>query len=164
MVNTINNDLLVTAQVHILDREQQPVSCRALLDTGATTNFMIEGLAKRLDTTRQECSIPVGALNSLTTMAKHTIAATIRSRISKYQRTLTFLVIPTIAQLIPEQPVDLSWIDVPKNLKLADPDFKTSTIDLLLGSGASLSLLSVGQINLSAPDGPDLFLQKTKVG
>ncbi|XP_017793555.1 PREDICTED: uncharacterized protein LOC108575302 [Habropoda laboriosa] len=35
---------------------------------------------------------------------------------------------------------------------------------MLLCAGAALSLLCVGQINLSSPNGPDLYLQKTKFG
>ncbi|XP_076549257.1 uncharacterized protein LOC117612080 [Osmia lignaria lignaria] len=73
--------------------------------------------------------------------------------------------IPKIASLIPDQQIDRSNIKIPKNLNLADPEFhRPAPIDLLLGSGTALSLVSVGQINLSPPDGPDLYLQKTRLG
>ncbi|XP_076385750.1 uncharacterized protein LOC143264103 [Megachile rotundata] len=165
MIDTVNNELLVTAQIHILDNKQQPVDCRTLIDTGATTNFITEDLAKRLDIPKKECSIPVGALNSMTTIAKHTVTATIQSRINDYQRTLTFLTIPKIADLVPDQPVNTQSLKIPKNIKLADPTFhRPGPIHVLLGSGAALSLLSIGQINLSPPNGPDLYLQKTRFG
>ncbi|XP_018378596.1 PREDICTED: uncharacterized protein LOC108771167 [Trachymyrmex cornetzi] len=48
--------------------------------------------------------------------------------------------------------------------KAADPDFHLPRpVDLLIGSGATLSLLSIGQVNLSHPD-HDLYLQKTRLG
>ncbi|XP_043263445.1 uncharacterized protein LOC122403778 [Colletes gigas] len=98
-------------------------------------------------------------------MSKTSVTATINSRISKYQRTLTFLTIPQISSLIPDQSIDRATITIPKNLKLADPNFhRPAPVDLLLGSGAALSVLSVGQIDLSPPDGPDLYLQKTRLG
>ncbi|XP_066600775.1 uncharacterized protein [Prorops nasuta] len=55
-------------------------------------------------------------------------------------------------------------IEIPTNLKLADPQFHIpKNVDLLIGSGTSISLLSIGQLNLSK-DGNDLFLQKTSLG
>ncbi|XP_043263515.1 uncharacterized protein LOC122403827 [Colletes gigas] len=54
---------------------------------------------------------------------------------------------------------------IPRNIKLADPAFHSpAPVDLLLGAGVALSLLSVGQVNLSSPAGPDLYLQKTRLG
>ncbi|XP_076231233.1 uncharacterized protein LOC143177255 [Calliopsis andreniformis] len=101
----------------------------------------------------------------MTTMSKHTITTIIQSKTSNYNRTLTFLTIPAISSLIPDQPIDRTQIKIPKNLQLADPTFHIpAPIDLLLGSGVALSLLSVGQLNLSPPCGPDLFLQKTRLG
>ncbi|XP_012152147.1 uncharacterized protein LOC105664034 [Megachile rotundata] len=87
------------------------------------------------------------------------------SRVSTFQRTLTFLTISKIAERVPEQQVDTTNIKIPRNITLADPDFhRPGPIDVLLGSGAALSLLSIGQINLSPPHGPDLYIQKTRLG
>nr|XP_033339068.1 uncharacterized protein LOC117227701 [Megalopta genalis] len=56
-------------------------------------------------------------------------------------------------------------IEIPANLQLADPEFhKPASVDMLLGTGITLSLLSVGQIDLSPRNGPELFLQKTQLG
>ncbi|XP_046142332.1 uncharacterized protein LOC123987949 [Osmia bicornis bicornis] len=98
-------------------------------------------------------------------MSKHTITTTIQSKTNTYNRTLTFLTIPTISAFIPDQPIDRTPINIPKNIQLADPTFHIpAPVDLLLGAGVALSLLSVGQINLSPPNGPDLFLQKNRLG
>ncbi|CAK9809341.1 hypothetical protein ANTQUA_LOCUS6008, partial [Anthophora quadrimaculata] len=126
---------------------------------------MTEDLVRRLGIPRRKCHVPVGAINTLTTVAKYTVTATIRSRTSDYERTLTFLTIPKIASLIPDQPIDRSTINIPRNVRLADPEFHCpAPIDLLLGSGTALSLLSVGQVSLSISGEPDLYLQKTKFG
>ncbi|XP_017875370.2 uncharacterized protein LOC108622175 [Ceratina calcarata] len=101
----------------------------------------------------------------MTTVAKHTVTATVKSKNSTYQRTLTFLTIPKIAECVPDQPIDRSRLNIPHNIRLADPEFhRPAPIDLLFGSGTALSLLSVGQINLSRPNEPDLYLQKTRLG
>ncbi|XP_076384313.1 uncharacterized protein LOC143262423, partial [Megalopta genalis] len=157
--NSQSNDLLVTAIIHAISRTHKPVTCRALIDTCSTTNFMTQDLAKKLSLPLKHCSILVGALDTLTTVAKHIVEATIRSRIKNYQRTLTFLVEPNIATAIPVDTI------VPRNIELADPTFhRPAPIDMLLGAGTALSILSVGQINLSQPDDPDLYVQKTMLG
>ncbi|XP_076765134.1 uncharacterized protein LOC143432245 [Xylocopa sonorina] len=164
-INTWSPQLPESAQVHILDKDLQPVNCRTLVDTGATTNFITEDLVKRLGIPTKGCHVPVGALNQLSTVARHTATATIRSKFNSYERTLTFLTIPKISSLIPDQPIDRSLINIPRNIKLADPEFhRPAPIDILLGSGTTLSLITVGQINLSTPTEPNLYLQKTMFG
>ncbi|XP_017797032.1 PREDICTED: uncharacterized protein LOC108570076 [Habropoda laboriosa] len=78
---------------------------------------------------------------------------------------MTFLTLPKIASLIPSQPIDRSTFKIPRNIKLADPNFyHPAPIEALLGVGTALSLLCIGQINISPPNGPDLYLQKTRLG
>ncbi|XP_071878302.1 uncharacterized protein [Bombus fervidus] len=159
------HDLLVTAQVKILDDKAQPVRCRALLDTGSSMNFITEKLAKTLKLGQQKCSVPIGALNALSTTSKHYITATITSIDGTYERTLTFLIIPTISTWVPDQPVDRSIIQIPRNLQLADPRFHIpAPIEIILSAGPTLASLCVGQLDISHSNGPDLRLQKTRFG
>ncbi|XP_033365531.1 uncharacterized protein LOC117242737 [Bombus vosnesenskii] len=44
----LQHDLLVTAQVNVLNNKVQPFRCRALLDTGSSMNFITEKLADSL--------------------------------------------------------------------------------------------------------------------
>ncbi|XP_074100580.1 uncharacterized protein LOC141528434 [Cotesia typhae] len=56
-------------------------------------------------------------------------------------------------------------LKIPANIKLADPTFhKPGSIDLLIGAGTTLSVLSIGQISLSLPNQQEVFLQKTLLG
>lgn len=65
---------------------------------------------------------------------------------------------------IPSETFPRDAIKIPANIRLADPDFHLPhSVDLLIGSGATLSLFSIGQIDLSH-DGNDLYLQKTRLG
>ncbi|XP_063979066.1 uncharacterized protein LOC135163517 [Diachasmimorpha longicaudata] len=48
---------------------------------------------------------------------------------------------------------------------ISDPEFfKPAPIDMILGSGPTLSLFCIGQHNLSSKDNQDLYLQKTRLG
>ena len=72
---------------------------------------------------------------------------------------------PTISTLIPNQLLDRSTFEIPRNLKLADPGFHVSApIDVLLSSGSTLESMCVGQLNLTKPDEPKLRPQKTRFG
>ncbi|CAK9832632.1 hypothetical protein ANTRET_LOCUS9426 [Anthophora retusa] len=128
---------------------------------------MSEKMATRLHLKRRRCSIPIGALNQMATSSSHIVTTTIRSNINGWEKRLDFLVIPRISELEPQQPINRNSVQIPANLKLADPEFHRPAyipIDLLLGTGPTLALFSVGQIKLSPPQGSDLILQKTLLG
>ncbi|XP_068987481.1 uncharacterized protein [Bombus flavifrons] len=153
------------AQIDVLDKRASPIRARALLDTGSSMNFMSEKFAKSLGMKRRRCSVPIGTLDDLTTIAKSQITATIVSMDGKYKRIVTFLVIPIISAVVPDQPIDRSVIQLPKNIKLADPAFhRPGPIDILLSSGPTLASFCVGQIKLSQSTDTELCLQKTRFG
>ncbi|XP_011860709.1 PREDICTED: uncharacterized protein LOC105557892, partial [Vollenhovia emeryi] len=81
-----------------------------------------------------------------------------------FQKKLLFLIVPKIAERVPNATFPRETINIPSNLRLADPQFHLPRpVDIIIRSGATLSLLSIGQINLSR-DNCDLFLQKTQLG
>lgn len=66
--------------------------------------------------------------------------------------------------LVPSEVFPRNWIKIPPNIKLADPEFHVPRpVNILIGSGATLSMFSVSQINMSCHK-HDLFLQKTRLG
>jgi hypothetical protein len=113
-------------------------------------NFVTEELANSLGIKQRRCSVPIGALDNLTTTAKRHITATITNKGGTYKRTVTFLVIPTISPLVPDQPVDRSGLKVPKNLQLPDLEFhKPSPIGILLSAGPTVSSFRTNKIRPS---------------
>ncbi|XP_033212462.1 uncharacterized protein LOC117170053 [Belonocnema kinseyi] len=158
------NQLITSAVLYSLDKERRPIRCQALLDTCSSANFITEKLATALRLPKKRCSVPVGALNNLTKVAKAVVKITIRSLHSSYERPLNFLTIPQIAELVPNDIIPREVIKIPPNIQLADPTFHLpSKVDMLLGSGRSLSMFCGGQIILSDRAG-DLILQKTELG
>ena len=156
---------MVTAMVNAYDRNKRPVPCRILIDTCSTANFITEDLATILRLSRKRCNMSIGALNGLATRSSYRVSTTIKSRYNEYSRTLEFLTVPRIASEVPDTQINRAAILIPSNIYLADPDFhKPAPVQMLISAGTALSLLSVGQINLSSPGGPDLYLQKTQLG
>ena len=154
----------MSAIIHIRNHKNDFIKARALLDTCATANFISESIVKRLGSRITEHSSRIGAINTTSTVASGLVKITIQSRMGDFSKELTCLTIPVITDLIPSETFPRETIEIPSNIRLADPEFHLPRpVDILIGSGATLSLFSVGQINLSR-DGHDLYLQKTRLG
>lgn len=126
---------------------------------------MTETFADQLGLQKIPYNVSVGSLNILTTTVKYITTATIKSNICAYTKTLTFLLVPVISNAIPDQSISRNVIQIPSNIVLADPEFYVSTpVQLLLGSGIALSILSIGQIKLENDNNHELYLQKTLLG
>lgn len=127
----------------------------------ATANFISEFIVKRLGVHTVTQSVPI---NTMSSESKGVVQIMIQSTPNNYCKTLTCLTLPAITDLIPTEIFPRDTIKIPSNVKLADPEFHLSRpIDLLIGSGATLSLFFMGQVNLSR-NGHDLYLQKTQLG
>ncbi|XP_039304898.1 uncharacterized protein LOC105203341 [Solenopsis invicta] len=145
----------------LADDTQQHLASLAALGASVGTDMIVYHL-ESLPVTAH--SLSIGALDGLNTESKGLVHVTIRSTQNNFSKKLTCLTIPTIVDLIPSEVFPRDSIKIPPNIKLADPDFHLPRpIDLLIASGATLSLFSVGRINLS-PEGDDLYLQKTRLG
>ena len=155
---------MTSAIVEVFDIKDNRIRARILLDTCSTANFVTINLVKRLQLPLSRCSFSVGALNDLTTTVNGMVFITFKSVYNEYKRTLNFLVVPNITNLVPNEVILRQHLKIPKNILLADPNFHMpSTVDMLIGAGPSLSLFSIGSINLSQ-NGNDLYLQKTRLG
>lgn len=99
----------------------------------------------------------------MNTISRGIISVIIQPLHSKYRKTLLCLSIPLITE-IPSEIFPVHLIKIPPNIKLTDPEFYLSrSVDLLIEAGTTLSLFSIGQINLSQGN-RDLYLQKTRLG
>ncbi|XP_066595445.1 uncharacterized protein [Prorops nasuta] len=138
---------MASAIVIVKDHKGHSLRGRVLLDTCATANFVAEGFAKRLNLPMSNCSFSIDAIGSMSTISKSAMQIHFKSLYTEFSKTLTFLVVPTIADLVPSEPFPKQSINVPKNLDLADPQFhEPRKVEMLIGAGATLSMFSTGQI------------------
>ncbi|XP_036138376.1 uncharacterized protein LOC118644289 [Monomorium pharaonis] len=164
MTPEFSPQLIMSAVIYIHNNTRELVKCRALLDTCATANFISEATVKRLNVHTILQRTPVNAIDTMKSVSKGIVQITIRATHDNFERNLTCLTLPTITDLIPSEIFPRNSIEIPSNIRLADPEFYLPRpVDLLIGSGATLSLFSVGQINLSRHN-HDLYLQKTRLG
>ncbi|XP_036145647.1 uncharacterized protein LOC118646570 [Monomorium pharaonis] len=153
---------LSTALVKIFDKFGNAYNCRILLDSGSQSNFIVNSLVEKLKLTKRKINVPVSGFGQALTHIEHAVDAEIQSSDGRLNLNLTFLAIDEITEYLPAKYIDKSKLEIPRNIRLADPEFcKPSRIDALIGAETFFHLLCVGQIRLS---GGSIVLQKTKFG
>lgn len=163
-VNALASNLVTTSLVNIVNSEGKYITCRVLLDTGATANFISNALLNKLNLPKRRCSLSISGIDNLSTTSKYIVTVTFKSLCGKYERTIQCLSVPVINNYVPAETIPRERVKIPANIRLADPDFyKPAAIDVLLGTGPTLSLLCIGQIHLTE-NNVNLYLQKTLLG
>ena len=141
--------IIPTAVVLIKDKlgSMQPV--RALLDSCSELNFMTEETAKRLQLDLRHTNQEVSGIGNIKTNLKHTVYATVHSRISNFEWSSDFSITKTISSAQPGNFINVTNWEIPKNLQLADPLFyKPQKIDLLISTEIFFDLLLHGKLSL----------------
>ncbi|XP_066260793.1 uncharacterized protein [Euwallacea similis] len=157
-----NHVFLSTALVEVRSAGGACLKVRALLDSGSQSNFISSSLCKRLKIKMDKFEMLVGGLGLKASEITHSCNVEVCARRRGYQASLKCLVLPRITGFIPGAVVDVSRLNIPSNITLADPEFnRPGPIDLLIGSELFYRLLCVGQISLG-PNSP--ILQKTRFG
>ena len=154
--------LLLTALVDVLDGDQRPHACRALLDCGSQVSFISSSLATALNLPIQEVSVPISGIGSVRSTVKQRGTVDVRSRCSDFSFTVNCLISPKITTHIPSAPLDVSSWDLPPGIRLADPYFyKPDKVDMLIGMDWFYDLMKPAFMKLSE-EGPSL--QESKLG
>ncbi|XP_066258820.1 uncharacterized protein [Euwallacea similis] len=157
-----NHVFLSTALVEVRSAGGACLKVRALLDSGSQSNFISSSLCKRLKIKMDKFEMLVGGLGLKASEITHSCNVEVCARRRGYQASLKCLVLPRITGFIPGAVVDISRLNIPSNITLADPEFnRPGPINLLIGSELFYRLLCVGQISLG-PNSP--ILQKTRFG
>lgn len=112
-------------------------------------NFISSELVRKLKLKTNTIDIPISGVNQMLTKIDSQTESIIKSCYNNFTATLSFLVLKNITYNIPVQSFEASAINIPSNLKLADPEFNMSAkIDVLIGADLFFNLLCVGQIRL----------------
>jgi Putative peptidase (DUF1758) len=98
---------------------------------------------------RRTINTPVSGISRKTTLIKHEITATIKSRTSPFIVTLDFLVLPQITGNMPSITLETKGWNLPQNIQLADPHFYApQKIDMLLGAEIFFDIWANHQLKL----------------
>ncbi|KAI5636549.1 putative peptidase (DUF1758) domain-containing protein [Phthorimaea operculella] len=154
--------LLSTVLVNIVKADGNTVTARALLDNCSTSCLMSEALCEMLNLPTKNVNKSVSAVNNLQTNLRKTCKAQVKSLLKDYQFESTFYVLPIISNAVPAYQIDVSELNIPHDIPLADPEFYLpSRVDLLLGADIFWDALENGRIKLG-PNRPTVC--ETKFG
>lgn len=162
--HTVNTTqvFLATAIIKVQDKFGGYYTCRALLDTASQSNFISEQLCQILQLERVENQMPVYLLEGNTTKVSHRVNTTIKSRLCEFAANMDFSILTHVTGNLPCIQVNTDDWNIPKNIKLADPNFNIpNKIDMLIGAKLFFKIFSVGEIEIS-PSLPTL--KKTVFG
>ncbi|XP_072395063.1 uncharacterized protein [Diabrotica undecimpunctata] len=160
--SNVAQSILSTAVVQIFDKNGRVHQCRALLDCGSQSNLITRELAHKLALSRSEVNISIVGIGHAVSNIRSKCTAKIQSRQSSFSTSLSCLVVNSICDRIPAYSFDIGNLDIPRHLRLADPDFHVaSKIDILIGVDTFWKILCVGQFSLG-PSAP--VMQKTRFG
>ncbi|XP_033225735.1 uncharacterized protein LOC117178417 [Belonocnema kinseyi] len=155
--------VLATAVVDVLDSQGNSYPCRIMLDGGSQPHIIIERLANKLRLKRTPVDIPLGAIDNLSTIVKHTTNVTIKSRYTNLLCDLSLFIVQTIGTTMPSIPINRNSISTPQNLFLADPDFHIlAEIDMILGAQYFYHFLRTRKISIVGPQ--PFFKKRSSVG
>lgn len=154
--------LLSTAQIKVYDINGKTHLCRALLDPGSQSNFITEELFHKLGLKGDRLNVTVSGISQNLSNIKAKTGIHIQSCVNDFTATLSCLIIEQITSCLPNKAFDLSKLNIPSHMHLADPKCsKPGKIDILLGAGIFWKLLCVGQQQL----GKNMpYMQKTRLG
>lgn len=154
--------LLLTAVVNVMDKNNKPHPCRVLLDSGSQANLITRSTAELLGLQQSPSSITVTGVNNTRSRVSKSTVVEIRSQHSKFHANVQCLVTDAVTSVLPTSNVSVKNWEIPVGVRLADPDFfKPGRIDMLLGNQWFLRLLLPGEYSI-ADDLP--VLRETQLG
>ncbi|XP_022827437.1 uncharacterized protein LOC111357108 isoform X1 [Spodoptera litura] len=154
--------LLSTALVHVIAGDGTPHLARVLLDSGSTSCYITNSLSKKLNLTFEPIHGTVSGINQQQTNIFYRTKIQIKSLHGSFTTNLSCLVLDTIAQSLPYMRINTQGLNIPKHLKLADPQFyEPAAVDILLGADIFWQIISSGHIRLGKNQPT---LQETELG
>lgn len=153
---------LSTALVSISKGDGSPQIGRALLDSGSQANFITSEFLNKLGLASRSINTSISGISDTVTNATQAVQIELAPPSNSFTTTIDCLVTDQLTDDIPALTMKRFEFDIPRNLKLANPNFNISSkIDIFIGAEVFWDLLCIGQIKASTKHP---LLQKTKLG
>ena len=141
--------LLSTALIKLHDRNGREHVVRAVLDSGSTSCFVTERLCRQLNLETRQIDRSIFGINNVTSHVGKTCRINMTSLNKSFSTELYCFVLPSITSDVPCREVNLSTLNIPSHIRLADPSFyKPADVDILIGADVFWDLLGSQRIKL----------------
>ncbi|XP_072936546.1 uncharacterized protein [Epargyreus clarus] len=141
--------LLSTALIKLHDNNNCEHIVRAVLDSGSTSCLITERLCKQLKLVTKEIDRSILGINNVVSHVGETCRVNIKSLDNSFCSDINCFVLPLITHNVPGHEINLSNLNIPSNICLADPTFYTpGEVDVLIGADLFWDLLGSQKIKL----------------
>jgi hypothetical protein len=94
-------------------------------------SYITSSFSKKLRLQQKAVNITVGGIGQISTNIKQAVQVNIKSQYNKFSANLSCFVLEKITENLPLVTINMSAINIPKELQLADPKFlETAPVDL----------------------------------
>jgi len=157
-----NHVILSTAVVHAYNNQGTRIPCRVLMDCGSQANLVSKQFAADLGLKPRELNVSISGIGGTVANSAQAVQIRLQSRLSSYTTSVNCIVVDRVTEKLPAFTLKRHDFNIPRNLRLADPQFHVSNeVDLLIGAEVFWDLLCVGQVRSS---NRHPTLQKTRLG
>lgn len=154
--------ILSTALIKLTDCNNVEHIARAVLDSGSTSSFITEKMSQKLNLNLQSTNKSIMGIGKVVSHVGKKCCIHFKSLDENYSSKMNCYILPSITSNVPSRGLNLSSLNIPSHLSLADPTFyKPSEIDILIGADLFWDLLGSKKINLGS-NKPTLH--KSKLG
>lgn len=155
--------LLSTAIVEVTNpATNETLKVRSMLDCGSQSTFITNSLKEKLSlkSNKIDSLKVIGIGNHCTKNVVETCNVQMNSLNSTFSVRLSCLVLKELTGVLPKSPINISDINIPSNIVLADPNFhEPAPIDMLIGADIFWDILGNEQKSLG-PERPKLRSSK----
>ncbi|GFS52430.1 DUF1758 domain-containing protein [Trichonephila clavipes] len=157
-----NSVLLNASMIFVKSADGYRIKLRGLLDNASTICVMREDIARKLGFEFKSSNHSITGINGITQASNYSIKIEISNRDYTFARNVQFSLLPKITDAIPVSKLNISDLNIPASIELADSNFHMpGQIDILIGSELFFEILNPEQYYLQEGN---VILQNTKFG
>ncbi|GFS70012.1 integrase catalytic domain-containing protein [Trichonephila clavipes] len=154
--------LLNTFMIFVKSADGYRIKLRGLLDNASTICVMREDIARKLGFKFKSANQSITGINGITQSSKYSANIEVSNRDYTFARNVQFSLLPKIIDAIPVSKLNISDLNIPASIELADSNFHMpGQIDILIGSELFFEILNPEQYYLQEGN---VILQNTKFG
>ncbi|GFU26565.1 DUF1758 domain-containing protein [Trichonephila clavipes] len=153
---------LNTFMIFVKSADGYRIKLRGLLDNASTICVMREDIARKLGFKFKPANQSITGINGITQSSKYSANIEVSNRDYTFARNVQFSLLPKIIDAIPVSKLNISDLNIPASIELADSNFHMpGQIDILIGSELFFEILNPEQYYLQEGN---VILQNTKFG
>ncbi|GFV82383.1 integrase catalytic domain-containing protein [Trichonephila clavipes] len=155
--------LLNTFMIFVKSADGYRIKLRGLLDNASTICVMREYIARKLGFKFKSANQSITGINGITQSSKYSANIEVSNRDYTFARNAQFSLLPKIIDAIPVSKLNISDLNIPASIELADSNFHMpGQIDILIGSELFFEILNPEQYYYLQEG--NVILQNTKFG